>query len=184
MIKLIFGSSTGNTEEVAGQIQGLLNLPKDNLINVEDATLKDFENTEILILGISTWDIGQLQYDWDPLYEELHKVDFSQKTVALFGMGDQECYSDNFQDAMGMIYQKVVSLGAEVIGQWPTAGYEFNQSKAVVDGKFVGLALDNDNQPEKTEERIQLWCETLKKKLDTLAPLVKSEVQSQEAASK
>ena len=47
--------------------------------------------------------------------------------------------------------------GAQVIGAVATEGYTFDDSESVVDGKFVGLALDEVNEDGKTDERIDAW---------------------------
>ena len=63
---------------------------------------------------------------------------------------------------MGTIYEKIVSLGANVVGSFPTDGFEFDESTAVVDGMFVGLALDEDNQDDLSTKRIKSWCDSIR----------------------
>jgi flavodoxin I len=87
---------------------------------------------------------------------------FAGKKVAYFGMGDQVGYSDNFQDAMGILEEKITSLGGQTVGLWPNQGYEFDESKALKGDRFVGLALDEDNQPEMSDDRIKTWVAQLK----------------------
>ncbi len=103
-----------------------------------------------------------MQSDWEDFYDELDNIDFTGKKVAYFGSGDQVGYPDTFQDALGILEEKISENGAETVGYWPTEGYEFSESKAVRDGKFVGLALDEDNQSDLTEERIKSWVTQLK----------------------
>ena len=105
-----------------------------------------------------------MQSDWEDLYEDLDDIDFKGKKVAYFGAGDQIGYSENFQDAMGILEEKISSLGVETIGYTSTEGYDFVESKAVVDGKFVGLAIDEDNQSEITESLIKSWVSQIKTK--------------------
>lgn len=162
-VGLFYGSNTGNTEEAAEKIQELLGEDVVTLHDMSEADPGDFEQYDCVIVGCPTWDIGELQPDWDGFYnDELDKVDFTGKKVAYFGTGDQEGYADNFQDAMGILEEKISGLGGTTVGQWPTDGYDFNESKGVKDGKFVGLALDNDNQEEQTDERIEKWVAQLK----------------------
>ena len=162
-VGLFYGSNTGNTEEAAETIQKLLGEDVVTLHEISDAEPADFEQYDCVIVGCPTWDIGELQPDWDGFYNgELDNVDFTGKKVAYFGTGDQEGYADNFQDAMGILEEKISNLGGTTVGQWPTEGYDFNESKGVKDGKFVGLALDNDNQEEQTDERIEKWVAELK----------------------
>ncbi len=162
-IGLFFGTQTGNTEAAAEMIQSALG--GDSVVTLHDvaeADLDELGEYDCLIIGCPTWNIGELQSDWEGLYDELDALDFSGKKVAYFGVGDQIGYADNFQDAMGMLEEKISQLGGATVGYWPTDGYEFEESKAVRDGKFVGLALDEDNQSEMTEERVQAWTSQLK----------------------
>lgn len=162
-IGLFYGTQTGNTETLAQAIQA--EFGGDSVVtlhDIADASPDDFADYACLIVGCPTWNIGELQTDWEGFYDELDEIDFSGKKVAYFGAGDQIGYADNFQDAMGILAEKIRSLGGTTVGQWPTIGYEFNESKAVQNGKFVGLALDEDNQPELTESRISTWVAQVK----------------------
>lgn len=162
-IGLFYGTQTGNTETIAEALQA--ELGGDSVVdlhNIADIDIEDLGNYECVIIGCPTWNIGELQSDWDAVYDELDDLDFSDKKVAYFGAGDQVGYSDNFQDAMGMLEEKIAGLGGQTVGHWPADGYEFDESKALRDGKFVGLALDEDNQPEMTEERVSKWAAQLK----------------------
>jgi flavodoxin I len=162
-IGLFFGTQTGNTEAIAEQIQK--ELGGDRVVTLHDVSsteASDFEDYDALIIGCPTWNIGEMQSDWEGLYAELGSVDFNGKTVAYFGPGDQIGYADNFQDAMGILEEKISGLGGTTVGQWPTDGYDFTESKAVKNGKFVGLALDEDNQSELTDGRIKAWATQLK----------------------
>ena len=157
-VKVIFGSTTGNTENAANMIAAELG---GKAINVTDAAAADFA-VDLLVLGSSTWGLGELQDDWLDGFETLEDLDLKGKKVALFGEGDQTGFGDTYLDAVGTIYEKVVELGARVIGHWSTDGYEHTASTAEVDGFFVGLALDEDNESDLTEERIKMWCVQLK----------------------
>ena len=159
-IGLFFGSDEGNTEAVAYRIQQRFGEPNCAVFDIADVTQLEFAEFQHILLGIPTWDFGQIQSDWEEFWEDISQIDFSGKSVALFGLGDQFGYGDFFLDAMGMLYDVLVANGAEVVGFWPTAGYEFDASKAVVEGqdKFVGLGIDEDQQPEKTTERLNAWC--------------------------
>ena len=160
-IGLFFGSDEGNTEAVAYQIQQCIGTDVVDVKDVADITQLDFADYELLILGIPTWDFGQIQSDWEDFWQDLSQVDFSEKTVALFGLGDQFGYGDFFLDAMGMLHDVIVSSGARVVGYWPTVSYEFDASKAKIEGQdlFVGLGIDEDQQPELTAQRIECWCQ-------------------------
>ena len=162
-IGLFFGSTTGKTESVAEMIQQLLGedvVTLHNMADVEDVS--ELDAYEKLIIGCPTWNIGDLQDDWEALYEELDNLDFSGKTVAYFGTGDQIGYSENFMDAAGILEEKISEKGGKTIGQWSADGYDFEESKALKNGKFVGLAIDEDNQSELTEERVSKWVAQIK----------------------
>lgn len=162
-VGLFYGSSLGNTETVAEKIRDQLS---DHDVQMHDIAAVDknsFDEYDYLILGIPTWDYGQIQSDWDEFWQELGAVDFSGKLVALFGLGDQFGYADYFLDAMGMLHDVVIDQGGAVVGYWPVAGYDFEASKALTQNEkeFVGLAIDEDQQPELTDERVNQWVEQI-----------------------
>jgi flavodoxin I len=162
-IGLFFGTQTGNTESIAEMIRDEFGGDIVTLNDVSGTDTSDFDDYECIIVGCPTWNIGELQSDWDGLYQELDGIDFSGKLVAYFGPGDQIGYSDNFQDAMGIIEEKISERGGKTVGYWSTDGYDFNESKAIRDGKFCGLALDEDNQSDMTKERVTAWVSQLKR---------------------
>ena len=163
-IGLFFGSDEGNTESVAYRIQGQFAEGAVDIHDIADVTQLDFAHYDQLILGIPTWDFGQIQSDWEEFWDDLQEIDFTGKTVALFGLGDQFGYGDYYLDAMGMLHDVIVANGARIIGYWPVAGYEFDASKAWLQdqGVFVGLALDEDQQEALTDTRVSQWCEQIK----------------------
>ncbi len=159
-IKIFYGSTDGNTERVAGYIKD--ELGEGVVINIADAQPGDFDGADLYILGSSTWEDGQLQEDWDIFFPEMDDIDFSGKTVAIFGLGDAMGYSGEFVNAMSILYEKVIERGGKVIGGWPTEGYDFEDSGSVRDGAFVGLAIDEVNEADMTEERVKGWVEKVK----------------------
>ncbi|MCO4799902.1 MAG: flavodoxin FldB [Colwelliaceae bacterium] len=169
-IGLFYGSTTCYTEIAAEKIQEQFGNNIVELFNLKDAPLTKCEEFDILIYGISTWDYGELQEDWESHWEEVDALDLNGKIVALYGMGDQIGYTDWFQDALGMLHDKVINQGGFVIGLWPNQGYEFSASKALTHDKkqFVGLALDEDNQYNESDERINIWCKQLKTEINDI----------------
>lgn len=161
-IGLFYGSTTGKTESAAEMIRDEFGGDIVTLIDVSQADGSEFDDYEYLIIGCPTWNIGELQSDWDGLYQELDDIDFSGKTLAYFGTGDQIGYADNFQDAMGILEEKISELGGKTVGYTSTDGYDYQESKALKNGKFVGLALDEDNQSDLTDKRIKAWVAQLK----------------------
>jgi flavodoxin I len=165
-IGIFFGTQTGNTQTIAEMLQKAMG--GSGIVDLNDiasASPDDFTEYEILILGCPTWNIGELQSDWEGFYEELDKINFRGKKIAYFGAGDQVGYAENFQDAMGILEEKITSLGGQTVGYWPIDSYDFNESKAVRDGKFVGLAIDEDNQSDLTDRRVKAWVTQLKQEL-------------------
>ena len=162
-IGLFFGSDEGNTEAIAARIAARFDAGVVDIFDIADVSQVEFNDYNTLILGIPTWDFGQIQSDWEEFWDDISEVDFSGKEVALFGLGDQFGYGDYFLDAMGMLHDVIVANHATIIGYWPTTGYEFEASKALTpDGKhFVGLALDEDQQEELSCQRINDWCEQI-----------------------
>ncbi len=164
-IGLYYGSTTGVTEKVAFDIQSLWEsmqgdkLAPINIGRVNDlSTLLEFD---YLILGVPTWNIGKLQDDWDIAFPKLAQLDFAGKQVALFGIGDQYGYPDNFLDALGILGNKLRERGATLIGFTSTDGYEFAESYGVENGQFMGLGIDEIHQSNLTETRIKQWVEQL-----------------------
>ncbi len=158
---IVFGSSMGNTEEAANMIAA--ELGGCEVLNVADVNPSDLSSYDNIIAGSSTWGSGDLQDDWDSF--DFDALNLGGKTVAIFGTGDSSSYADTYCNAIGTLYEKFVAKGAKVVGAVSTAGYEFDESTAVKDGKFVGLALDADNQSDKTEERIKNWVAQIKPEL-------------------
>ncbi len=162
-IGIFFGSTEGNTERVVTQVQEAFGgEPNAMLHNVNSASSDEMQPYENLILACPTWEIGQLQEDWESFIDEIEKVDYAGKKVTFLGCGDADGYPDTFQDAMGLIYDRIKDKGATFVGAWPTEGYNFEASKGVLNGKFLGLAIDEDNQKDMTAGRVAKWVEQLK----------------------
>ncbi len=164
-IAIIYGSSTEHTKNAAEKIAALLADYAPTLSDIYDGDEEPFLTHEVLILGVSTWGVQDLQDDWNDFYPKLEKLDLSGKTIALFGMGDASIYPSSFVDGMGILYEIISKKGATIIGAVSPEGYDFEYSRALVDDKFVGLPLDDDTEPEMTDERIARWVETLKPSL-------------------
>jgi len=162
-IGIFYGSSTGTCEDLAHQIAGKLNVSEADIYSAKKLSAELVSKYEVLILGTSTWGDGEMQDDWYDGIKALKAADLSGKEVALFGCGDSESYADTFCDGMGAIYDAVKDKGCSIIGNHVDAGsYNYSSSTAVVDGYFVGLALDEINESEKTASRIEEWTGELK----------------------
>jgi len=158
-VTIVYGTESGTTEKIARWIATPLSA---RLVSIGRATQADFEGCDLLVLGAPTYGLGDLSADWESGINRLRGADLGGKTVALFGTGDQITYPDSFVDAMGTLYDEVTARGARVVGTTPTDGYDFIESRAVRDGRFVGLALDEDNQSAQTEGRIARWIGELR----------------------
>ena len=155
---VVYGSSTGTCESIAqtiGQKTGA------EVIDVASLSADQLEDADSILLGTSTWGAGELQDDWYDGVKTLKSANLSGKKVAVFGCGDSESYSDTFCSGMKELYDAAQAAGATLVGEVSTDGYTFDDSEAVVDGKFVGLALDDVNEDDKTETRIDAWLPTL-----------------------
>ncbi|WP_065389091.1 flavodoxin FldB [Photorhabdus namnaonensis] len=169
-IGLFYGSSTCYTEMVAEKIRDILGEDLVDLHNIKETTPKLMEEYSVLILGIPTWDFGELQEDWLDIWDQIPSLDLQGKIVAMYGMGDQIDYSDWFLDALGMLYHHLRLSGVHFIGFWPTEGYEFTSPKPLTDNgsQFVGLALDDVNQYEQTDDRLSQWCMQILQEMEPL----------------
>ncbi|MFP3014377.1 MAG: flavodoxin FldA [Arsenophonus sp.] len=167
-IGIFFGSDTGNTENIAKIIQKILggaNIAK--IHDIAKSNKDDIEGFNILIFGIPTWYYGEAQCDWNDFFPILKEIDFSNKLVAIFGCGDQEDYAEYFCDAMSSIKDIIETNGAIIVGRWPTKGYYFEASKGLYDkDNFIGLAIDEDRQPELTYERLKTWVKQISEELN------------------
>ncbi len=168
-IGIFFGTDTGSTRKVAKMIQQKLGDVADKPLNVNRIEASALDDYQMLILGTPTLGTGCLpglaadceMASWAEFLDANPDLDLTGKTVALFGLGDQVSYPDEFVDGLGELYDFVVDAGAQVIGRWPLDGYQFNSSGAVDDDQFVGLVIDKDNQESLSEQRVSHWVEQI-----------------------
>lgn len=158
---IIYGSTTGTTEDIAGRIASKLNIAQGDIYEISKVTADTVAGYDTLLLGSSTWGSGDLQDDWYDGIETLKGVDLAGKKIALFGCGDSSSYSDTFCSALGTIYNDLKDSGATFVGSVDPSDYTFDGSDAVVDGQFVGLPIDEVNESDKTDERISNWVASL-----------------------
>lgn len=161
-IALFYDTDTGNTRKVAKMIAKYFDEDIIDLKPIKKVEPADFEQYSAFILGTPTLGEGELPENWDAFLPELNALDFSGKTIALFGLGDQEEYAHEFVDGLGILYEQFDALGATLIGAWPLDGYEYEISRAELDDQFVGLVLDQDNQSDLTAERLETWMAQVK----------------------
>ena len=156
---VIYGSSTGTCQNIAQNIAGKLGVEAIDVTALTNDVVKANDN---LILGTSTWGAGDMQDDWYDGIKVLKSAGLQGKMVAIFGCGDSESYSDTFCGGMRELYNAAQKEGATIIGSVDASDYTYDDSEAVVDGHFVGLALDDVNEDDKTENRIEAWITAIK----------------------
>lgn len=168
-IGLFFGPEKGSVHRVAEKVKNEIGAELVEMIFVNDASSEDMEKYDKIIFGISTvgketWDSEFSNSDWAKFFPEVRKVDFSNKTIAIFGLGDHITYADYFVNAMGVLAKEILkeSPSVKFIGQVDPSDYEFEDSEAIIDGKFIGLPVDEDFEPELTDERVTDWVKTIK----------------------
>ena len=159
---VIYGSSTGTCEAIAEKIASKLGCNALNVQELNDAIVAENQN---LILGTSTWGAGEMQDDWYDGLKTLQNADLKGKTIAFFGCGDAWSYSDTFVGGMGELYKGIKESGARFIGSVDTTDYKFDDSEAVIDGIFIGLPLDDINEDDKTDSRIDAWLNVINPEL-------------------
>lgn len=179
MIQLYYGTDTNKTDQVVQNV--MLPALRKHGIEVKDKVVpeivkSDWEDHDVFIIGVPTWYYGELQSDWEAYFPALQKMDFTNKTIAIFGLGDQWGYDEWFVDGMGILAEVLIANGADMIGSWPNEGYTFIKSRALrPDGRFHGLALDEDNQWDLTKDRCKQW-------IGDIAPLLKQKSMQTEDA--
>ncbi len=135
-------------------------------VNAEELTEELFLSFTNLILGVPTWFDGELPNYWDEFVPALEDLDLKGKKIAIYGLGNQVEYPENFGDAVGIMAELVQERGAKLYGQTSLEGYSYESSRAEQDGKFLGLLLDQETQPRLSKERIANWVSDLKKQFD------------------
>ncbi|MCK9290579.1 MAG: flavodoxin [Bacteroidales bacterium] len=158
-IAVFYGSSTGNTEKIAKKIAGLL---EADVFDIGYSTMERIHAYNNLILGTSTWGFGDLQDDWDAFVALLSSAKLDGKVIALFGLGDSDLYPDTFVNGLGHLYDLLKNKGGKIVGFTDTDGYHSENTDILVDGRFPGLALDEDNEANRSDQRIEKWLQTIR----------------------
>jgi len=165
---IIYWPYKGATEKAAIKIHAALGKEKSEIFKLSEVDFSVFSNYDQFIIGGSTvgadnWQDAYKGEQWGPFSKSLNdnKVSLKGKKIALFGMGNQVLYPEHFVNDMKLLHDYFSSLDAAIIGSWPVEGYEHTDSKAISGGHFIGLALDEDTQPELTDSRIAGWLKQL-----------------------
>ncbi len=163
-IGIFYGSTTGTTENVAHMIAKCLGVEQSDVHNTASTPPSATAGYDVLILGASTWEAGDLQDDMDTFLDGLQVIDLSGKMVAIFGCGD-DSMSDTYCNSVGEIYHRLHDTHAEFFAPFNNDGYTYNNSESDIKGMTVGLCIDNVNHPEDTEVRIKEWCADIKQEI-------------------
>lgn len=164
---LIYWPKSGNVENTAGKIKALFDAGSIDIFTISQVDVNTLTNYDLLIFGGST--IGADNWKdahtskWNSFFEELNKLNLKGKFAALYGLGDQILYPENYVDGMAIIRDELKPTSASIIGAWKADGYEYTDSKSLEGDYFIGLALDDDQQSELSDERISKWVEQIKK---------------------
>jgi len=160
---VVYGSSTGATEGIARTIAE--SLEATTLLDVAQLTeekIAGFRDASVVLLGSSTWGFGDLQDNWHVKLPLLKDADLSGVKVGVFGTGDQASYPDTFVDSIGIIAEAVEHAGGILVGRTSADSYTFDESRALREGKFLGLVIDEYNQADMTEKRVTDWIAQVK----------------------
>lgn len=161
--KLFYGTQTGTTVFVAESIQRHLSDLVTEIKAIDKSQAADFADADFLVLGSSTWGDGELTDDWVDFWPQMDNIDFANKKVALFALGDQVGYGYNFVSSMKIMYDKVLERGGTIIAnQISKDGFEYEHTESLVDGYFVGLVIDEVNESHLTEDRIAVWAQEVR----------------------
>lgn len=161
-IGIFFGSTTGNTEELASTVAQHFGVAGEDVHNVENADVATMANYNLLLLGSSTWGVGDLQDDWEDFLPKAAKQDLKGKKVALFGCGNSVSNSDTFCNSLATIKEELNQTGCTFVGDYTPTDYEYDETRCLQDGKLIGLLADEDNESEKTPARLATWIEAIK----------------------
>ncbi len=164
-IGIYFGSSTGTTQEVANTIASKLGVSADDIHDVASADAASMANYEVLLLGCSTWGMGDLQDDWESFLPDAKEQNLAGKCVALFGCGDSSSYSDTFGDALATIREEMEGTNCTFIGEISKEDYSYDETRCENGDKLFALLIDEVNESDKTADRIDEWVGSLQANL-------------------
>jgi len=159
---IIYSFNTKKTSKIADRIIEEFGQDRLEVVNAEEITEELFLSYDHIIMGVPTWFDGELPNYWDEFVPALEDLDLKGKKIALYGLGDQKGYPENFLDGVGIMADILEEQGASLVGFTSTEGYEFESSRAAREGQFAGLAIDYENQGSKNKERVAAWVEQLK----------------------
>ncbi|MDC4163359.1 flavodoxin domain-containing protein [Mycoplasma bradburyae] len=163
-IAIVYGTNLGTTELIAKKINNQIKYPT-TLLDVTKTNVDEINQYDVIIFGTSTWGTGDILDVW--LDFEFKRLDVTNKIFLLFGCGDSQTYPYTFCDGVGKLFDILNRKKAKIIGMIDKKEYEYNfeESKAYYKNKVVGLLIDQDSQPDKTDWRITNWTSLINEKL-------------------
>jgi flavodoxin I len=159
---IIYSFNTKKTGKIAERVRDAFGEDQVEMVNAEEITEEQFLSYDHIIMGVPTWFDGELPNYWDEFVPALEDLDLQGKKIALFGLGDQKGYAENFLDGMGIMADILEGQGATLVGFTSTEGYEFESSRAQRGDQFAGLAIDYENQGSMNKQRVATWVDQLK----------------------
>lgn len=169
-IVLLYWGKGGNVERTSEKVYGMFNPDTIDIFDVVSFDVNNLKNYDLMILGHSTigaedWQDAKADNEWNAFFRRIEAIEDKNIIAASFGLGDQVLYPDHFVDSLGIYKDEMDNMNITMIGQWPSEGYKFTDSDGEKEGMFFGLALDVDNEPELSLERIKKWTNGIKNKL-------------------
>lgn len=160
-IGLFYAPSGGSVHKVAKRIKQKIKDHKVDMLYIRDIKPEQFLNYRNIILVSSTlgkdaWNNDETD-EWAAFMPDMQKLELDGRKVALVGLGNHVLYPNNFVDGLGDLADLIEKRNGILIGKTETDNYTFNMSRAIRDGVFTGLPLDEDNESDKTDARIEKW---------------------------
>ena len=170
-IALIFWPEEGNVDVSGDQILtrfGDNEIIKISIAHTTKEILNEYDNWIVggSTVGSHVWEDADDTNKWHDFFKLLDEIDTNGKIVAFYGLGDQVLYPHHFVDGLGVFQEEFEKRNIKIVGQWSAEGYDFTDSEGIKDGYFFGLALDQDQQSELSDERIDQWLEIIKKEFN------------------
>ncbi|MCF8359933.1 MAG: flavodoxin [Prolixibacteraceae bacterium] len=166
-IGLFYSFNTNKTARAGEKIKNAFGKDANiEVLNAEKVSEEEFMKFDNLIVGVPTWFDGELPNYWDEFVPALEDLDLKGKKIAIYGLGDQKGYPENFNDGVGIFASIVEKCGAKVVGFTSREGYTYEHSAAERGDQFCGLCLDQENQARLTEKRVKDWATQLKKEFN------------------
>lgn len=160
---IFYSFHTNKTAQVSKKIIEAFGEKDLEVINAEEVSEENFRKYDNYIIGVATWWDGELPNYWDEFVPAIEDMDLAGKKFAIYGLGDQKGYPENFNDGVGIFAEIVEKQGAKVVGFTSNEGYSYESSRAVRGKEFTGLCLDQENEARKTKKRVEEWVTQIKK---------------------